>query len=92
MISGFEEARLIHLGVLQALPVFDKRLLMVDIGGGSTELLIVRGGNVIHSGSYRLGSLRLLRMLESSRSGVSRKRSLMEGHIRRAVSQIAEQA
>ena len=34
VISGIEEARLIHLGVLQAVPVFDKRLLLVDIGGG----------------------------------------------------------
>ena len=35
VISGVEEARLIHLGVLQALPVFDRRLLLCDIGGGS---------------------------------------------------------
>jgi exopolyphosphatase / guanosine-5'-triphosphate,3'-diphosphate pyrophosphatase len=34
--SGFEEARLIYLGVLQALPVFRKKALLVDIGGGST--------------------------------------------------------
>ena len=40
VISGVEEARLIHLGVLQAVPVFDKRLLLCDIGGGSTELLV----------------------------------------------------
>jgi exopolyphosphatase/guanosine-5'-triphosphate,3'-diphosphate pyrophosphatase len=40
VISGVEEARLIHLGVLQAVPVFDRRLLLVDIGGGSTELLL----------------------------------------------------
>ena len=46
---------------------------------------------MIHSGSYRLGSLRLLRTLEASRAGASRQRSLLEGHIRRAVDQIAEQ-
>src|SRR5688572_31019871 len=40
VISGVEEARLIHLGVLQAVPVFDRRLLLCDIGGGSTELLV----------------------------------------------------
>jgi exopolyphosphatase/guanosine-5'-triphosphate,3'-diphosphate pyrophosphatase len=43
IISGAEEARLIHLGVLQALPVFDRRLLLCDIGGGSTELLLGHG-------------------------------------------------
>ena len=43
VVSGTEEARLIHLGVVQALSVFDRRILLVDIGGGSTELLIGRG-------------------------------------------------
>src|SRR5215831_11624002 len=43
VISGIEEARLIHLGILQAVPVFDRRHLMIDIGGGSTEVLISDG-------------------------------------------------
>ncbi len=38
--SGSEEARLIHLGVLQSLPLFTRRLLLIDIGGGSTEFLV----------------------------------------------------
>src|SRR4051812_15151352 len=44
VISGFEEPRLIHLGVLQAVPVYDRRALLVDIGGGSTELLVGERG------------------------------------------------
>jgi exopolyphosphatase/guanosine-5'-triphosphate,3'-diphosphate pyrophosphatase len=40
VISGYEEARLIQLGVLQALPVFDDRMVLVDVGGGSTEVLV----------------------------------------------------
>lgn len=59
VISGFEEARLIHLGVLQALPVFDRRLLVVDIGGGSTELLIGEKGEAIEARSMKLGAIRL---------------------------------
>jgi exopolyphosphatase/guanosine-5'-triphosphate,3'-diphosphate pyrophosphatase len=47
VVSGVEEARLIHLGVLQSLPVFDRRLLLCDIGGGSTELLIGHRGDVL---------------------------------------------
>ena len=47
VISGVEEARLIHLGVLQAVPVFDKRLLLVDIGGGSTEVLVGERGETL---------------------------------------------
>ena len=59
VISGFEEARLIHLGVLQALPVFDKRLLVVDIGGGSTEFCVGKGEQVIEARSMKLGAIRL---------------------------------
>jgi exopolyphosphatase / guanosine-5'-triphosphate,3'-diphosphate pyrophosphatase len=57
--SGAEEARLIHLGVLQALPVFEKRLLMIDIGGGSTEFLLGRRRRISLSNSLKLGAVRL---------------------------------
>lgn len=59
VISGFEEARLIHLGVLQALPVFDRRMLLCDIGGGSTELVLGHQGEVLTSRSFKLGAIRL---------------------------------
>lgn len=59
VISGFEEARLIHLGVLQALAVFDRRLLLIDIGGGSTELLVGKGETPLEARSMKLGAIRL---------------------------------
>jgi len=40
VIPGREEARLIYLGVAHSLPLSDKNRLVVDIGGGSTELII----------------------------------------------------
>ncbi len=43
IISGIEEARLIYLGVTQDLAPSDKRRLVVDIGGGSTELIVGKG-------------------------------------------------
>ena len=61
VISGVEEARLIHLGVLQAVPVYDRRLLLCDIGGGSTELLVGLRGDVLSSRSLKLGAIRLTR-------------------------------
>ncbi len=59
VISGYEEARLIYLGVLQALDVFEKRILLIDIGGGSTEFLTGEKGNVVYSNSIKLGAVRL---------------------------------
>ncbi len=59
VVSGYEEARLIYLGVLQALPIFDKRILLIDIGGGSTEFLIGEKSEVIFSNSVKIGAVRL---------------------------------
>jgi exopolyphosphatase/guanosine-5'-triphosphate,3'-diphosphate pyrophosphatase len=59
VVSGIEEARLIHLGVLQALALYDRRLLLCDIGGGSTELLIGEEGETLASASVKLGAVRL---------------------------------
>jgi len=59
VISGVEEARLIHLGVLQAVPVFDQQVLVVDIGGGSTEFVVGKGGDVLAARSLKVGAIRL---------------------------------
>ena len=66
VISGFEEARLIHLGVLQSLPLYDDRLVLCDIGGGSTEVLLGHRGDVLASRSFRLGAIRLTERFLSS--------------------------
>jgi exopolyphosphatase/guanosine-5'-triphosphate,3'-diphosphate pyrophosphatase len=59
VVPGVEEARLIHLGVLQALPLFNEQILVVDIGGGSTEFLVGRGREVRSAHSTKLGAIRL---------------------------------
>jgi exopolyphosphatase/guanosine-5'-triphosphate,3'-diphosphate pyrophosphatase len=43
VIAGREEARLVYLGVAHGLAAGDERRLVVDIGGGSTELIIGEG-------------------------------------------------
>jgi len=58
VISGLEEARLIHLGVLQAVPAGDRRLLVIDIGGGSTEVLIGQRGDTLAARSFKVGAVR----------------------------------
>lgn len=74
VVSGFEEARLIHLGVLQALPLYDQRVLLCDIGGGSTEVLLGREAEVLSSRSFRLGAIRLTeRFLSGSKGAVKPK-------------------
>ncbi len=43
IVAGREEARLIYLGVAHSLPASDDKRLVVDIGGGSTEVIIGQG-------------------------------------------------
>ena len=59
VISGFEEARLIHLGVLQAVPDFDQRSVVIDIGGGSTEVVLGERDETLVARSLKLGAIRL---------------------------------
>ncbi|XP_058000548.1 uncharacterized protein LOC110639278 isoform X2 [Hevea brasiliensis] len=66
VLSGEEEARFVYLGVLQFLPVFGKRVLVVDIGGGSTEFVIGDRGNVILGVSLKLGHVGLTQKSLSS--------------------------
>ncbi|MCB1326904.1 MAG: Ppx/GppA family phosphatase [Leptospiraceae bacterium] len=59
VIPGHEEARLIYLGILQNMPLHDRRILLVDIGGGSTEFLVGRNGKPDYAVSLKLGAIRL---------------------------------
>jgi exopolyphosphatase/guanosine-5'-triphosphate,3'-diphosphate pyrophosphatase len=62
VISGREEARLIYMGVTAAMHIKDRQVMIIDIGGGSTEVAI--GGQRTYSylSSLRLGSIRLSNM------------------------------
>jgi exopolyphosphatase / guanosine-5'-triphosphate,3'-diphosphate pyrophosphatase len=59
IISGLEEARLIHLGLISAWRVNSSPVLMVDVGGGSCELTISGGGHIRSTISLPLGAVRL---------------------------------
>ena len=59
IVSGYEEARLIYLGVLQSLDIYNKKILLIDIGGGSTEFLIGEKGEVKIASSLKIGAVRL---------------------------------
>lgn len=55
VISGLEEARLIHLGVTHDLGASPGKHLVVDIGGGSTELIVGRGMTPLYLESMAMG-------------------------------------
>jgi exopolyphosphatase/guanosine-5'-triphosphate,3'-diphosphate pyrophosphatase len=66
LISGEDEARLVHQAVAQALNLKNKRTLLIDIGGGSIEVTTSNGQNIISTDSYTLGTVRLLEKLNAT--------------------------
>ena len=59
VISGIEEARLIYLGVSGALDIGDKKAIFIDLGGGSTEIVIGDCHKTYYITSLQLGAIRL---------------------------------
>ena len=55
IIAGREEARLVFEGCMHTLPPSDRRRLVVDIGGASTELIVGRGFSAEAAESFKLG-------------------------------------
>ena len=59
IVSGMEEARLIYSGVAHNLPNEPGRRLVVDIGGGSTEIIIGEGFEPLELESVQIGCVSL---------------------------------
>ncbi|HLW77311.1 MAG TPA: Ppx/GppA phosphatase family protein [Bryobacteraceae bacterium] len=62
IINGREEARLIHQGVMSRWPQPGKRVLLIDIGGGSAEIISSEDGRLMDAISKQLGAVRLQEM------------------------------
>jgi exopolyphosphatase/guanosine-5'-triphosphate,3'-diphosphate pyrophosphatase len=58
IISGEEEGRLIYMGVANALATPGERRLVLDIGGGSTELILGRGLEIERVESFSVGTVK----------------------------------
>src|SRR5713101_3342372 len=95
IISGLEEARLIHLGLSSRARLGNKTVLLVDLGGGSCELTLSREGQIRDTVSLPLGAVRLTNEflhhdpprkgeLESMRGFIAREIGRIQNRIRAA--------
>src|SRR5580700_6964217 len=91
-IEGIEEARLIQLAVARRIPLADRRALLVDVGGGSTELTLLDHGETGFTRSLPLGTVRMLEAYLRGVKTVDRGRErLLEEVIDRALSEALPQ-
>ncbi|MGB8768403.1 MAG: Ppx/GppA phosphatase family protein [Candidatus Korobacteraceae bacterium] len=88
IISGLEEGRLIHLGVLSSARVASRRALLIDLGGGSCELTISISGHIEDMVSLPIGAVRLTQFFLHHDPPKKKELEQMRGFIQREVSHI----
>ena len=81
IVSGQEEARLIHLGIGARWPRAKERTLTVDVGGGSAELIISQNGQWLDAVSKPLGALRLTEMFLRTDPATPEELSRLDAYI-----------
>ncbi len=88
IISGLEEGRLIHRGIMQTEPAMGGRVLLVDLGGGSCEITLSEQKRIQETVSMPLGAVRLteefLQEDPPSADDIKRMRRLIARELRKA--------
>jgi exopolyphosphatase/guanosine-5'-triphosphate,3'-diphosphate pyrophosphatase len=88
IISGLEEGRLIHRGVMTSEPGTTGRVILVDVGGGSCEITLSEHRRIKETVSLPLGAVRLTQefipMDPPSEEGLARMRQFVARELRRA--------
>jgi exopolyphosphatase/guanosine-5'-triphosphate,3'-diphosphate pyrophosphatase len=88
VISGLEEGRLIHLGVLNNARISRTRALLIDLGGGSCELTLSISGHIDDMVSLPIGAVRLTQTFLHNDPPKKSELRQMRGVIQREVSRI----
>lgn len=85
VITGSEEARLIFLGVQHSMTLSERPILVVDVGGGSVELIAGNRDGLMRGCSLKLGAIRLkdlyLQRNANSKSMHKQMRDLIRTHL-----------
>lgn len=89
VITGDEEARLIHGAVSHLVPLRSGTSLLLDIGGGSVELTLIHRGALIFSDSVNLGTVRLLEMVRGKKNNQALLLKLLRQYADRIKTRIA---
>lgn len=91
VISPKEEGRLIYLGVRHAVELGAADNLIVDIGGGSVELIVANGSEAKLIASVKLGGLRLAELFLHSDPPAEAEVKAMRAHIRTQLDPVLSQ-
>ena len=82
LISGKEEARRIYLGVISGMELRGAPHAVIDIGGGSTEIILGSGGPPDFLSSSKVGAVRLMARFVSSDPISKKEYEYLQAYIR----------
>jgi len=88
VISGLEEGRLVHLGILSHARIAHSRALLIDLGGGSCELTLSISGHIDDMVSLPIGAVRLTQTFLHHDPPKKKELEQMRGIIQREISRI----
>jgi exopolyphosphatase/guanosine-5'-triphosphate,3'-diphosphate pyrophosphatase len=91
VISGTEEARLIHLAAVYGVDVGSARAVVIDIGGGSVEITLGTGASVQAARSFKIGVIRLMERFVKSDPLSGREERKLVKHVTTEVDAHCEQ-
>src|SRR5689334_19977 len=85
VISGSEEARLIHMAAVYGVQLGGSPAVVIDIGGGSVEVTLGTGSHLAHARSFKLGVIRLTERFVRTDPLSSRDERRMVKHINKEI-------
>ena len=91
VITGAEEARLIHLAAVYGVDVGGARAVVIDIGGGSTEITLGTATSVQAARSFKIGVIRLTERFVKSDPLSGRDEQKLTKHILSEIDRHCEQ-
>jgi len=88
IITGLEEGRLIHLGILSNVRIARQRALLIDLGGGSCELTLSVSGHIEDMVSLPIGAVRLTQAFLHHDPPKKNELEQMRGLVQREIARI----
>jgi exopolyphosphatase/guanosine-5'-triphosphate,3'-diphosphate pyrophosphatase len=80
-ISESEESRLIYQSIKKRFPFENAKWVLVDVGGGSVEVLLATERDILWSTSYATGAIKLLNMFTKAKEDPGDLKGLIENYL-----------
>lgn len=93
VIDGSEENRLVYMAIHEAVrgmaDLQTKNVLVVEVGGGNTDISVLQGGETVNSGTFALGAVRMRQALMGVRGDLKHRIKILDRQIKNSIANIA---